>query len=147
MSFVHGHAPRDRNVSPEYCSWLAMRQRCYYPKHVKFARYGGRGIRVCERWRDNFVNFLSDMGARPPGMTLDRKDNDGDYEPSNCRWATPVQQMSNRTRASFDCKSRNTACPSGHPYSGTNVRMTPRGRKCRECERLRAAAARRRPHA
>lgn len=85
--------------SPSWNSWKCMRDRCANPKAKDWPRYGGRGICVCARWqgRDGFVNFLADMGTRPAGMTLDRIDNDGNYEPSNCRWATPKQQRANQS--------------------------------------------------
>jgi hypothetical protein len=72
-----------------------MWRRCTDPKIDRYAQYGGRGIRVCARWGD-FANFLADMGQPPPGMSLDRKDNDGDYEPENCRWATKKEQSNNK---------------------------------------------------
>lgn len=72
-----------------------MLRRCYDPEHPRYADWGGRGIRVCARWHE-YPNFLADMGTRPTGRTLDRKDNEGDYEPGNCRWATPKEQQANR---------------------------------------------------
>jgi hypothetical protein len=76
---------------------MAMLQRCEYLRHKSFARYGGRGITVCESWHA-FENFLADMGQRPAGTTLDRINPDGNYEPGNCRWATPLEQRHNRRK-------------------------------------------------
>lgn len=83
---------------PERASWHNMLYRCYKPGNPRYARYGGRGIQVCRRWRFNFRAFIADMGPMPgPGYTLDRLDNDGDYEPANCRWATKADQAKNRS--------------------------------------------------
>jgi hypothetical protein len=81
---------------PLYESYLDMIARCTRPTHHAWSRYGGRGITVCERWRADFWAFVDDMGLRPEGMSLDRRDNDGPYSPANCRWATASQQSQNR---------------------------------------------------
>jgi len=96
LALKHGHTKHGSKVSPTYATWRAMLARCENPKHPAFAHYGGRGIAVCEQWRA-FENFLSDMGEKPIGTSLDRFPNrDGNYEPSNCRWATPTEQQRNR---------------------------------------------------
>lgn len=82
--------------TPTYWSWLAMRVRCTYPGSRSYPDYGGRGIKVCERWADSFENFYADMGLRPLRHTLSRRDNDGDYSPDNCAWADVYQQAKNK---------------------------------------------------
>jgi hypothetical protein len=82
---------------PEYAIWKQMIHRCTNPKNINYANYGGRGIKVCERWI-TFLNFLADVSPRPAGKSLDRINNDGDYEPGNVRWATPVEQRRNQQR-------------------------------------------------
>lgn len=117
-----------------YNIWADMLYRCTRPAHARYADYGGRGITVCERWHD-FGNFYADMGDRPEGRSLDRRDNEAGYSPENCRWATLVEQMNNRRPY-----KRNTRCGKGHPYSG---KLSARGKqRCLVCERACAARAR-----
>ncbi len=80
-----------------YGSWANMIDRCHRENNKSFDRYGGRGIIVCDRWRYSFDNFLADMGEPEAGMSIERKNNDGNYEPGNCKWATMLEQASNKS--------------------------------------------------
>jgi len=99
FAVVHGHA-RNLNPTREWVTWAGMRNRCLNSNGPKYHHYGGRGISICERW-ETFENFLADMGPKPVGMTLDRRDVNGNYEPSNCRWATYHEQNTNRRTKSL----------------------------------------------
>ncbi len=100
----HGHTVRvngKRTRSTTYVIWMSMRQRCGNKRHRHYARYGGRGITVCERWSgtSGFASFLLDMGERPEGLSIDRIDNDKGYSPENCRWVTASEQIQNSSKA------------------------------------------------
>lgn len=88
-NYRHGHSKAKTRT---YRTWKEMRQRCMNPNSDKWQWYGGRGIKICDSWMASFAEFLTDMGDRPDGMTLDRIDPDGDYCKANCRWATGKQQ-------------------------------------------------------
>ena len=92
---THGAAPRNHPTA-EYRTWMDAKARCYNPKNRSYRRYGARGITMCGQWRYSFETFLADMGPRPPGTSIDRINNDGNYEPDNCRWATKAEQVRNR---------------------------------------------------
>lgn len=116
-----------RSHHPLYGIWKQMIQRCTNPRASHYSLYGGRGIQVCERWRTSFWDYVADVGERPPGKSLDRIDNNGDYEPGNVRWASQSEQLLNRNRPD--------RCPRGHartPGDSTHG--------CPECNRIRKAA-------
>jgi hypothetical protein len=120
-----------------YKSWRSMINRCTNPNTPGYASYGGRGITVCDRWLI-FEPFLADMGVRPEGRTLDRINNDGNYEPGNCRWATRFEQQRNKRPP-----VREEFCKNGHEYAVDGVYVSKNGaRQCKPCAKARANARR-----
>src|SRR5690349_13055815 len=115
-----GETTHGMSHTPTYRVWQAMIRRCSSPNDKTRNLYGGRGIQVCERWRD-FANFYRDMGPRPDGLTLDRINVDGNYEPGNCRWATYSEQNRNR-RPTLVCKN-------GHRRTELNTLVCPDSRR------------------
>lgn len=122
--------------TPEHSTWCSMRTRCDNQNVREYSRYGGRGIKVCDRW-SSFENFYADMGPRPsPQHSIDRIDNEKGYEPGNVRWATRLEQ--NRNRRGF---ATETHCRRGHVFTEATAYINPAGkRECRICRNASAEA-------
>ena len=110
--------------SAEFTIWVCMKQRCHNPTNHAYHRYGGRGITVCDRWRDSYEAFLEDMGRRPTfDAQIDRIDNEGNYEPSNCRWTDPKTNSRNRRdNVKYEYKGRNLTLAEWEECTGINRR-------------------------
>jgi len=95
----------------EYSAWLDAKSRCYYPKNVGYKNYGGRGVKMCDLWKHSFYDFFSYMGKCPSGMSLERKNIDGNYEPENCIWADKITQANNmRNNKRITINGRTMTC-------------------------------------
>lgn len=125
-------------------TWYAMKDRCLNPNNKKYHCYGGRGITICDRWLASFQAFCDDMGPRPEGLSIDRINNDGNYEPGNCRWADAKTQVLNSRGVTKENAER-THCIHGHELVGENLRVNSRGRReCRACHQRRCVEHRQR---
>jgi hypothetical protein len=114
--FIHG-----KSLSPTYRVWASMKGRCYNKKNVRFKDYGGRGIKVCDRWKNSFKNFYKDMGDKPKNKSIDRINNNGDYSPKNCRWATYKEQSTNkRTNVYIRFNNQNKTVKDWSKFLGIN---------------------------
>lgn len=126
--------------TPEFGTWIHMRSRCLTLTDDAYHLYGGRGITIYGPWIESFEAFFAYIGPKPgPNYSIDRIDNDGNYEPGNVRWATPREQIRNQRHA----KRSQTACLKGHPFDEENTYRSPQGyRRCRKCRKLRDDAKR-----
>lgn len=126
----HGYAagPKPARV---YHVWHSMLQRCSNPNGQQWERYGGRGITVCERWHD-LLNFIADMGEPPERLSIERINNDGNYEPGNCKWATKSEQRRNQRP-----RPKQQFCKRGHELAGENIILYRGERFCRICHKIR----------
>lgn len=108
---THGLSGGRKKRRPEYNIWRGIKRRCLKCSDVAYKNYGGRGIKICDRWKDSFKNFWEDMGERPTKKhSIDRINNDGDYEPSNCRWATSIEQGRNKRKLRLITIDNTTRC-------------------------------------
>lgn len=119
----HGNSWINGRATPEYSAWSSMKFRCQNPRATNYDDYGGRGIRVCDRWLNSFDNFLADMGPRPSReYSLDRINNSGNYEPSNCRWATMARQQRNkRSNHNVQFRGRTMTVTEAAELAGANI--------------------------
>lgn len=120
---VHGHAKRGSH-STEHRSWESAKARCYNKKNARYHSHGARGITMCDQWIDNFQQFLADMGPCPDGKSIDRIDNNGNYEPGNCRWATDIEQANNLRRTRFVIKPDGNKTTIGNLSRETGLKYT-----------------------
>lgn len=119
VSTIHGQSKRG-GQSKTYSSWASMMSRCYNPKVKHYSYYGGRGLSVCKRWH-SFAEFLSDMGEKPEGLSLERTNNNKDYSPENCRWATPSDQSRNARRKGYSWSKQHKRWRARINIDGKNI--------------------------